>query len=61
MYLEHIGLVRQVAMQQTGFKIVHVVEREKNIGLTDNNLGIITEIVNMYGPIISFEYNIVCT
>ena len=34
-YLQRIEAVRQVAHAQTGFKEVHVIEREKNIGLAD--------------------------
>ena len=60
-YLNRIAEVRRVAQAQTGFKEVHVVEREKNIGLADNIVGAVTEIVNRYGRVIAFEDDIVCT
>ncbi len=60
-YLERIEMTRLVARQQTGFKEVHVVEREKNIGLADNIVGAVTEIVNRYDRVIAFEDDIVCT
>lgn len=54
-YLQRIAEVRKVAHNQSGFKEVHVVEREKNIGLADNIVGAVTEIVNRYGRVIVFE------
>ena len=60
-YLNRIAETRSVARQQTGFKEVHVVEREKNVGLADNIVGAVTEIVNKYGRVIAFEDDIVCT
>ena len=60
-YLKNIEATRQVARQQSGFKEVHVIEREKNIGLADNIVGAVAEIVNKYGRVIAFEDDIVCT
>lgn len=60
-YLKRIAEVRNVAKSQTGFKEVHIVEREKNIGLADNIVGAVTEIVNQYGRVIAFEDDIVTT
>lgn len=60
-YLQRIAEVRAVAHNQTGFKEVHVIEREKNIGLADNIVGAVTEIVNQYGWVIAFEDDIVTT
>ena len=60
-YLNRIEETRNVARQQTGFKEVHVFEREKNVGLADNIVGAVTEIVNQYGRVIAFEDDIVCT
>lgn len=60
-YLQRIVEVRAVAHAQTGFKEVYVVEREKNIGLADNIVGAITEIVNQYGRVIAFEDDIITT
>jgi len=60
-YLQRIAKVRAVAHNQTGFKEVHVIEREKNIGLADNIVDAVTEIVNQYGRVIAFEDDIVST
>jgi len=60
-YLQRIAKVREIAHSQTGFKEVHVVEREKNIGLADNIVGAVTEIVDQYGRVIAFEDDIVTT
>lgn len=50
---------RKVAHAAIGFKEVYVIEREKNIGLKDNIIGAVTEIVNQYGRIITLEDDIV--
>lgn len=50
---------REVAHAATRFKEVHVVEREQNIGLKDNIIGAVTEIVNQYGRIITLEDDVV--
>lgn len=60
-YLKRIEDVQKVAKSQKGFKELHVVEREKNIGLADNIVGAVTEIVNQYGRVIAFEDDIVTT
>ncbi len=60
-YMQRIAEVRKLAKEQTGFKEVYVVEREKNIGLADNIVGAVTEIVNQYGRVIAFEDDIVTT
>lgn len=60
-YLARIHSTRQVAYQQNAFKELHVVEREKNIGLAENIVGAVTEIVNQYGKVIAFEDDVVCT
>lgn len=46
---------RSVAHAATGFKDVHVIERPKNIGLKDNIVGAVTEIVNLHNQVIVFE------
>lgn len=56
---ERITRNREVAHAATGFKELHVVERPKNIGLKDNIVGAVTEIVNQYGRIITLEDDIV--
>ena len=60
-YIQRIGATRRVAHEQMGFKQVHVIEREQNIGLADNIVGAVTEIVNQYGRVIAFEDDIVST
>ena len=50
---------RVVAHAATGFKEVHVVERERNIGLKDNIVGAVTEMVNQYGRVITLEDDVV--
>ena len=50
---------RNVAHAVKGFKEVHVVERERNIGLKDNIVGAVTEIVNRYGRVITLEDDVV--
>ncbi len=60
-YIQRIAEVRKVAKSQVGFKEVHVVEREKNVGLAENIISSVTEIVNWYGRVITFEDDVVCT
>lgn len=60
-YVQRIAEVRKLSKEQTGFKDVHVVEREKNIGLADNIVGAVTEVVNRYGRVIAFEDDIITT
>ncbi len=50
---------REVAHAVKGFKEVHVVERERNVGLKDNIVGAVTEIVNQYGRVITLEDDVV--
>lgn len=50
---------RKVAHAATGFKEVHVVEREKNVGLKDNVVNSVTEIVNRYDRVITLEDDVV--
>lgn len=57
--LQRVSENRRVAHATTGFREVHVVEREKNIGLKDNIVGAVTEIVNQYGRIITLEDDVV--
>ena len=56
---ERISANREVAHAVTGFKELHVVEREENVGLKDNIVGAVTEIVNRYGKIITLEDDVV--
>ena len=56
---ERIARNREVARSITGFRELHVVEREKNVGLKNNIVGAVTEIVNRYGRIITLEDDVV--
>ena len=60
-YLHQIEETHLVAQSITGFKDVQVIEREHNVGLADNIVGAVTEIVNQYERVIAFEDDIVCT
>lgn len=46
-YLARIESTRQVAHLQKGFKNLHVIEREKNIGLADNIVGAVSKSANI--------------
>lgn len=46
---------RKVAHSAIGFKELHVIEREYNVGLMNNIVGAVTEIISQYGRIIVFE------
>ena len=54
-----IAKSREVAHAAIGFKEVHVVEREHNVGLKDNIVGAVTEIVNQFGRVITLEDDVV--
>lgn len=56
---QRVAKNREVAHLACGFKEVHVVEREHNVGLKDNIVGAVTEIVNQYDRIITLEDDIV--
>ena len=56
---QRIAENRRVAHAIKGFREVHVVEREQNIGLKDNIVGAVTEIVNQYGRVITLEDDVV--
>lgn len=58
-YLTSIVETRRVAHAIEGFKEVHVVERESNIGLAANIIDAVTQVVNQYGRVIAFEDDIV--
>ena len=58
-YLSDIEENRRVAHSATGFKEVHVIVRPHNVGLKDNIVGAVTEIVNQYGRIITLEDDII--
>lgn len=50
-----VSLTREVAHSAAGFKEIHVIERETNVGLKDNIVWAVTEVVNRYGIVIVFE------
>ena len=50
---------REIAHNVRGFKDVHVVEREHNVGLKDNIVGAVTEIVNQFGRVVTLEDDVV--
>ena len=52
---QKIADVRLVARKRQWCKEVHVVEREENVGLMNNIVGAVTEIVNQYGRVIVLE------
>jgi GT2 family glycosyltransferase len=56
---QRIAENRNVAHAVKEFKEVHVVEREHNIGLKDNIVGAVTDIVNQYGRVITLEDDVV--
>lgn len=56
---QRINESRKVAHATSGFKEVHVIERDHNVGLKDNIVGAVTEIVNQYGRIITLEDDVV--
>lgn len=60
-YLSNIDKTRSIATKITGFKEVYVIKRDTNIGLADNIVSAVTEIVNKYGKVIVFEDDIVST
>lgn len=56
---QKIADVRQVARKRQWCKEVHVVEHEENVGLKNNIVGAVTEIVNQYGRVITMEDDII--
>ena len=54
-----IAEVRQVVRKRQWCKEVHVVEREENVGLMNNIVDAVTEIVNQYGRVITMEDDII--
>ena len=57
--LELIDTNRQVAKSISGFKDVHVVERAHNLGLANNIIGAVTEVVNKYEKVITLEDDVI--
>ncbi len=56
---ERTDSVREYIGTITGFKKVHIIEREKNTGLAQSIITGVTEIVNNYGRVIVLEDDLV--
>jgi hypothetical protein len=57
--LKKINEVHTIIKNQTGFKEILFIKREKNYGLADNIISGVTEVVNKYGKVIVLEDDIV--
>jgi hypothetical protein len=53
--INKIKEVRKIVREKKWCKEVHLIERERNLGLADNIIDGITQIVNQYGKIIVLE------
>ena len=56
---QKIAAVRQIARKRQWCRDVQVVERKHNVGLMNNIVGAVTEIVNQYGRVITMEDDII--
>jgi len=56
---EEVLNTREVVKDVKGFKEVHVVERDKNIGLANSIIGSVTEVINKHGKVILLEDDLV--
>ena len=56
---EKVNEVRKIINNVSGFKSVHVVEREDNYGLGKNIIEAVTEVVEKYGKVIVLEDDII--
>ena len=54
-----VAAVRSIARQISGFKSVHVVERENNLGLANSVISGVTDIIGIYESIIVLEDDLV--
>jgi len=52
---EKVQQVRNYIKTITGFKVVNIIEREKNYGVAENLIDAITGIINLYGKVIMLE------
>lgn len=57
--IESVNMVRDYLYSVTGFKEIHIIEREENWGLARNIIDGVTKIVKKYGKIIVLEDDIV--
>lgn len=58
-YLQKIRGTVELARSQSWPKELHVIEREKNIGLAASIVGAVTDVVNRYGRVITLEDDVV--
>lgn len=56
-----VAEVREVIRNITGFKSVTVVERERNVGLTDSIIDGVTKMCNQFGSVIAVEDDVLFT
>lgn len=56
---EGVEEVRKYLRSVKGFKNIHIIEREKNLGLANNIIDGVTKIVNEYGRVIVLEDDLV--
>lgn len=54
-----VNQVRDYIKNITGFKSIHIIEREKNWGLAQNVIDGVTTLVNQYGKIIVLEDDLI--
>ncbi|QQL48886.1 glycosyltransferase [Mucilaginibacter ginkgonis] len=52
---KNVSEVRDIISNVSGFKSVHIVTREKNMGLAASIIDGVTKLVNQYGKVIVFE------
>lgn len=57
--IEEIGNIREYIRNVSGFKAVHIVEQEKNLGLANSIIRGVTAIINKYGKAIVLEDDLV--
>jgi hypothetical protein len=56
---EEVLNTRKVVKDVKGFKEVHIVERDKNIGLANSIISSVTEVINKHGKVILLEDDLV--
>lgn len=59
--LSKVNQNRDIAHSITGFKEVHVIERERNYGLANNIVSAVTETVNRFGKVITLEDDVIAS
>ena len=50
---------RSIAHRAKGFKEIHVIERNYNYGLANNIISAVTDIINLYGRVITLEDDVI--